>query len=79
MDHIRQSWRQDRDRFTDVEGSAGFRFAFKLTGEEAYQLTITPQNGGTPLTFEGMLAKAGKRRNQQDSVPHVRKRKRRWP
>ena len=46
--------------FTDEEGSAGFKFAFKLTGEEAYQLTITPHDGGAPLTFEGMLAKPGK-------------------
>jgi hypothetical protein len=46
--------------FTDEEGNAGFKFAFKLTGEETYQLTITPRGGGDPLTFEGTLTGTGK-------------------
>src|SRR5438093_5072652 len=45
--------------FTDKAGSNGFKFAFKLTGEETYQLTITPR-GGSPLVFEDKLASPGK-------------------
>jgi hypothetical protein len=45
--------------FSDEAGSKGFTLAFKLTGEEAYQMTITPKSGGSPLNFEGQLAKPG--------------------
>jgi hypothetical protein len=45
--------------FSDVDGSAGFRFVFALTGNETYQLTLTPQAGGQALTFSGQLANAG--------------------
>ncbi len=45
---------------TDEAGSSGFNFTFKLTGEEAYRLTITPRSGGAPLIFEGMLAGSGR-------------------
>jgi len=45
--------------FSDLAGSKGFTLAFKLTGEEAYQLTITPKAGGAPLSFDGQLAKPG--------------------
>jgi hypothetical protein len=45
--------------FSDEAGSKGFTLALKLTGEEAYQMTITPKSGGSPLQFEGQLAKAG--------------------
>ncbi len=44
--------------FADLAGSSGFRFAFKLTGEDDYQLTISPK-GGAPLTFTGQLAHPG--------------------
>jgi len=43
---------------SDLEGSSGFRFAFRLTGEETYRLTVTPR-GGSPSIFEGMLAMPG--------------------
>ena len=43
---------------SDIEGSTGFRFTFRLTGEESYRLTITP-HGGTPATFQGMLRRPG--------------------
>jgi len=39
---------------SDMEGSGGFRFAFKLTATESYRLTITPR-GGVPSVFEGTL------------------------
>ncbi len=45
--------------FSDLSGSAGFNFAFELTGEEDYQLTITPR-ARDPLTFSGKLKNAGK-------------------
>ncbi len=45
---------------SDDAGSGGFKFTLKLTGEEAYHLTITPRGGGDPLMFDGMLAKPGK-------------------
>ena len=45
--------------FSDEAGSKGFTLALKLTGEEAYQMTITPKSDGAPLNFEGQLAKAG--------------------
>src|SRR6185503_16615404 len=44
--------------FTDQAGSAGFKLAVKLTGEEDYRLTITPR-GGDPLTFTGQLKNPG--------------------
>ncbi len=44
--------------FTDLAGSSGFKFAFLLTGDEDYLLTITPV-GGDPLTFSGQLAHPG--------------------
>jgi hypothetical protein len=49
---------QTPSQFTDVAGSSGFRFAFKLTGEDDYQLTLTPL-GGQPRTFTGHLAHPG--------------------
>jgi len=45
---------------TDEEASSGFKFAFKLTGEESYKLTLTPRTGGAPVTFFGRLAGQGK-------------------
>jgi hypothetical protein len=44
--------------FSQKAGSDGFKFAFKLAGEEQYQVTIT-SSGGSPLSFEGDLAKPG--------------------
>jgi len=45
--------------FSAKAGSAGFKFAIKITGEDAYQLTITPR-GEAPLVIEEKLAKPGK-------------------
>jgi dockerin type I repeat protein len=46
-------------KFSDQSGSKGFKFTFKLTGDEAYQLTITPKTGDA-LSFTGTLKNAGK-------------------
>jgi hypothetical protein len=40
---------------TDVAGSVGFHFAFTQTGDETYQLTLTP-SVGDELSVEGELA-----------------------
>jgi len=45
--------------FSDEAGSKGFTLALELTGEETYELTLTPKSGGAPLEFQGQLAKAG--------------------
>jgi len=42
--------------FTDEEGSGGFGFAFTLTGEETYELTLTPRGGGEVVKIAGELA-----------------------
>jgi hypothetical protein len=44
--------------FTDLAGSAGFRFALLLTEGDGYLLTITPL-GGAPQRFGGQLAHPG--------------------
>ena len=49
---------QTPTQFTDLAGSSGFKFTLKLTGEDDYQVTITPRSGG-PLTFTGQLAHPG--------------------
>lgn len=39
--------------FLDSDGDAGFNLAITLTGQESYDLVITPSGGGTPLLFTG--------------------------